>query len=155
AKRHGNLHVDLDTPRLSGRLAHGIDRGRHGRVYANRLGDHPGADAWAPDRPGVGTLRNRRHDRGDRWNLLVWVDHRALWSRNGPAGDRDRDVCNRVGSPQDEPRPCQLLRGILVSDVIRWNNQFYILASSALAENRVEVLKHGETFAVFDRYGDI
>ena len=42
-----------------------------------------------------------------------------------------------------------------MSDVIRWNDQFYILASSSLAENRVEVLKHGETFAVFDRYGDI
>jgi len=42
-----------------------------------------------------------------------------------------------------------------VSEVIRWNDQFYILASSSLAENRVEVLKHGETFAVFDRYGDI
>ena len=42
-----------------------------------------------------------------------------------------------------------------MSEVIRWNDQFYILASSSLAENRVEVLKHGETFAVFDRYGDI
>ena len=42
-----------------------------------------------------------------------------------------------------------------MSDVIRWNNQFYILASSSLADSRVEVLKHGETFAVFDRYGDI
>ena len=42
-----------------------------------------------------------------------------------------------------------------MSDVIRWNDQFYILASSSLADNRVEVLKHGETFAVFDRYGDI
>lgn len=42
-----------------------------------------------------------------------------------------------------------------MNDVIRWNDQFYILASSSLAENRVEVLKQGETFAVFDRYGDI
>lgn len=42
-----------------------------------------------------------------------------------------------------------------MSEVIRWNDQFYILASSSLADNRVEVLKHGETFAVFDRYGDI
>ncbi|HSE65520.1 MAG TPA: glycogen debranching N-terminal domain-containing protein, partial [Gemmatimonadales bacterium] len=42
-----------------------------------------------------------------------------------------------------------------MSEVIRWNDQFYILASSSLAANRVEVLKHGETFAVFDRYGDI
>jgi glycogen debranching enzyme len=42
-----------------------------------------------------------------------------------------------------------------VSDVIRWNDQFYILATSPLADTRVEVLKHDETFAVFDRCGDI
>ena len=42
-----------------------------------------------------------------------------------------------------------------MDDVIRWNDQFYILASSSLADDRVEVLKQGETFAVFDRYGDI
>lgn len=42
-----------------------------------------------------------------------------------------------------------------MSDVIRWNDQYYILASSSLADGRTEVLKHGETFAVFDRYGDV
>lgn len=42
-----------------------------------------------------------------------------------------------------------------MSDVIRWNDQYYILASSSLADARTEVLKHGETFAVFDRYGEI
>ena len=42
-----------------------------------------------------------------------------------------------------------------MNDVIRWNNQFYIRAESSLAEDRTEVLKQGETFAVFDRYGDI
>lgn len=42
-----------------------------------------------------------------------------------------------------------------MGEVIRWNDQFYILATSSLADSRVEVLKHGETFAVFDRYGDI
>lgn len=31
----------------------------------------------------------------------------------------------------------------------------YILASSLIAEHRVRVLKHNETFAVFDRYGEI
>ena len=40
-------------------------------------------------------------------------------------------------------------------DVIRWNDQYYIRASSSLADGRTEVLKHGETFAVFDRYGDM
>lgn len=43
----------------------------------------------------------------------------------------------------------------LVGDVVRWNNEYYIRAASSLADDRVEVLKHGETFAVFDRYGDI
>ncbi|NJL18116.1 MAG: hypothetical protein HC938_14020 [Nitrospira sp.] len=42
-----------------------------------------------------------------------------------------------------------------MNEVIRWNDQYYILASSSLADGRTEVLKHGETFAVFDRYGDI
>lgn len=42
-----------------------------------------------------------------------------------------------------------------MNDVIRWNDQYYIRASSALADDRTQVLKQGETFAVFDRYGDI
>lgn len=42
-----------------------------------------------------------------------------------------------------------------MNDVIRWNDNFYIRASSSMADDRVEVLKQGETFAVFDRYGDI
>jgi len=42
-----------------------------------------------------------------------------------------------------------------MNDVIRWNDQYYILASSSLAGGRTEVLKQGETFVVFDRYGDI
>ena len=39
-------------------------------------------------------------------------------------------------------------------DIIQVEDQFYILATTAAAEDRVRVLKHGETFAVFDRYGD-
>src|SRR5262245_53206537 len=42
-----------------------------------------------------------------------------------------------------------------VSEVIEVNNQFYILAESSLADDRVFVLKNGDTFAVFDHYGDI
>ena len=42
-----------------------------------------------------------------------------------------------------------------MEDVIRVEDQFYILATSSLADDRTRVLKHGETFAVFDRYGDI
>jgi len=39
--------------------------------------------------------------------------------------------------------------------VIRVKDQFYILAGSSLADDRTQVLKHGDTFAVFDRHGDI
>ncbi|MGH7232629.1 MAG: amylo-alpha-1,6-glucosidase [Nitrospiraceae bacterium] len=39
--------------------------------------------------------------------------------------------------------------------IIRVKDQFYILASSSLADDRVRVLKQGETFAVFDRHGDM
>jgi glycogen debranching enzyme len=40
-------------------------------------------------------------------------------------------------------------------EVIQLQDRYYILASSALADNRTRVLKAGETFAVFDRHGDI
>ncbi len=42
-----------------------------------------------------------------------------------------------------------------MNDVIRLKDQYYILASSSLTDSRTEVLKQGETFVVFDRYGDI
>ena len=42
-----------------------------------------------------------------------------------------------------------------MDEIISFNDQFYILASSSMADNRTRVLKHGETFGVFDRYGDI
>ncbi|MGH7258880.1 MAG: amylo-alpha-1,6-glucosidase, partial [Nitrospiraceae bacterium] len=42
-----------------------------------------------------------------------------------------------------------------MDEIINVNDQFYILASSSMANNRTRVLKHGETFGVFDRYGDI
>jgi glycogen debranching enzyme len=40
-------------------------------------------------------------------------------------------------------------------DVIELGQQFYIRASSSLADDRTRVLLHGDTFAVFDRSGDI
>ncbi len=40
-------------------------------------------------------------------------------------------------------------------DVIEVNQQFYIRASSSLADDRTRVLLAGDTFAVFDRSGDI
>jgi glycogen debranching enzyme len=41
------------------------------------------------------------------------------------------------------------------TDVIEVGHQFYIRASSSLADDRTLVLLHNDTFAVFDRYGDI
>jgi glycogen debranching enzyme len=42
-----------------------------------------------------------------------------------------------------------------VSEVIRVRDQYYILATSPLADTQTRVLKQGETFAIFDLYGDI
>jgi glycogen debranching enzyme len=42
-----------------------------------------------------------------------------------------------------------------LDDVIRVADQYYIHATSSLADDRRRVLKQDETFAVFDRYGDI
>jgi glycogen debranching enzyme len=45
--------------------------------------------------------------------------------------------------------------GSPVDDVIRVKNRYYILSTSSLADDRTCVLKDGDTFAVFDRRGDI
>jgi glycogen debranching enzyme len=42
-----------------------------------------------------------------------------------------------------------------LDDIIRVKDRFYISATSSLADDRTRVLKQGETFAVFDRHGDI
>ena len=42
-----------------------------------------------------------------------------------------------------------------MEDIIRVENQFYVLATSSLADDRTRVLKYGETFAVLNRLGDI
>jgi glycogen debranching enzyme len=42
-----------------------------------------------------------------------------------------------------------------MEEIIRVQNQHYIIASSARLTDRVRVLKHGDTFAVFDPKGDI
>ncbi|MFY9842426.1 MAG: amylo-alpha-1,6-glucosidase [Terriglobales bacterium] len=42
-----------------------------------------------------------------------------------------------------------------MEDVIQIENQFYVLATSSLADDRTRVLKWGETFGVFNRLGDI
>lgn len=44
---------------------------------------------------------------------------------------------------------------MLEADVIEVGSHFYIRAQSSLADSRTLVLLHGDTFAVFNRYGDI
>ncbi len=42
-----------------------------------------------------------------------------------------------------------------MDDLIRLNDEYYIVTSSSRVDDRTRVLKHGDTFAVFDRFGDI
>ena len=42
-----------------------------------------------------------------------------------------------------------------MTDIVRVKDQYYVRASSALADDRTRVLKYGDTFGVFNRYGDI
>jgi hypothetical protein len=42
-----------------------------------------------------------------------------------------------------------------LKDIVRVENEYYVRATSALADDRTRVLKSGKTFAVFNRYGDI
>ena len=42
-----------------------------------------------------------------------------------------------------------------MEDVIQIDNQYYLLASSSLADDRTRVLKYGKTFGVFNRFGDV
>jgi glycogen debranching enzyme len=40
-------------------------------------------------------------------------------------------------------------------DVLAVDNEYYVRATSGLADHRTRVLKYGDTFGVFNRYGDI
>jgi len=42
-----------------------------------------------------------------------------------------------------------------LTDIVRVEGEYYVRASSALADDRTRVLKHGDTFAIFNRYGNI
>ncbi|HKT46132.1 MAG TPA: amylo-alpha-1,6-glucosidase [Candidatus Acidoferrales bacterium] len=42
-----------------------------------------------------------------------------------------------------------------MTDILRVENEYYVRATSALADDRTRVLKCGDTFAVFNRYGDM
>jgi len=43
----------------------------------------------------------------------------------------------------------------MAREVIRVRDAFYIRSSSSRIDVRTRVLKQGDTFAVFDRFGDI
>ncbi len=43
----------------------------------------------------------------------------------------------------------------MVDEIIPVREHFYILSTSARIDDRTRVLKHGDTFALFDRFGDI
>jgi glycogen debranching enzyme len=43
----------------------------------------------------------------------------------------------------------------MTNKIIRIGDEHYILATSPLADARTHVLKHGETFGIFNRYGDV
>jgi glycogen debranching enzyme len=42
-----------------------------------------------------------------------------------------------------------------VRDILQVEDQFYVRATSSLADDRTRVLKYGKTFAVFNRFGDL
>jgi glycogen debranching enzyme len=42
-----------------------------------------------------------------------------------------------------------------MDDVVQIEDRWYVLATSSRADDRTRVLKHGDTFGLFDRYGDI
>lgn len=59
----------------------------------------------------------------------------------------------RTATAASSPRPFQT-SGVM-DDVVREQDGCYILATSTIVDDRTHVLKQGETFAVFDRFGDI
>ena len=75
----------------------------------------------------------------------MWELSPALWNHLEPI------LMNAERFDPTGPRPANGQR----SGVLVVKDPFYILATSPLADDQDRVLKHGETFAVFDHYGDI
>ena len=68
------------------------------------------------------------------------VDYLRLSTIGSSGADRTR----RHGSCRTE-----------ADEVLRISDRFYILSTSARIDDRTRVLKHGDAFAVFDRFGDV
>ena len=47
------------------------------------------------------------------------------------------------------------MTAVSMQDVIKVEDQYYILISSSRTARKTAVLKHGDTFAVFDAFGDV
>src|ERR1041384_217960 len=75
------------------------------------------------------------------WPGITWRSTTACSSTRRPRRDR-------AGPGFDGKRA-------LMEEVIRVQEQYYVLAESARADERTQVLKHGETFAICDRYGNM
>jgi len=43
----------------------------------------------------------------------------------------------------------------MAGEILRFHDNFYILSTSARIDDRTQVLKHGDSFAIFDRFGDV
>lgn len=44
---------------------------------------------------------------------------------------------------------------MIADDIVRIHDEFYVLSTSSRIDDRTRVLKQGDTFAIFDRFGDI
>ena len=75
---------------------------------------------------------------------VVWRVSRELWQSIEP-------ILMKEGTPKADtpPLPAEGQTVVVVED------PFYIVAPSPVADEQNLVLKHGETFAVFDHHGDI
>ena len=80
-----------------------------------------------------------------------WAE--AHFSSRPDGGPLSRSV--RPPAESGARQPAAIERNVCVEDVIQVQNQFYILARASRIGERTAVLQHGDTFALFDLFGDI
>src|ERR1700751_3719041 len=83
----------------------------------------------------LAATRSSVTSRSIAWSTAIW---RFTNGSSPPKRTRTKPV---VGDPME--------------DVIQVQDQFYILATASKTTERVAVLQHDDTFAVFDLYGDV
>src|SRR5262249_15938830 len=80
---------------------------------------------------------------------VVWRVSKELWQSIEP-------ILMKEGTPKTEGPPVAVSGATDgQTNVVVVEVPFYIVAPSPLADEQNRVLKHGETFAVFDHHGDI